>query len=61
MKEPYFVMLKHPQGEWFLPLVDDKDEIVQFKTVGDARAAAKTSSLGSEVGYKVFDFTQGYP
>lgn len=54
-------MLKHPQGEWFLPLVDDKDEIVQFKTVGDARAAAKTSSLGSEVGYKVFDFTQGYP
>jgi len=59
MKKPFFVMLRHPNGEYFLPLVGDDDELVQFATKAGARVAAETSSLGSEVGYEIFDFREG--
>jgi hypothetical protein len=59
MKKPYFVMLRHPNGEYFLPLVDDDNEIVQFSTKAGARVGAETSSLGSETGYEIFDFGDG--
>ena len=56
MTTPYFVMLRHPNGEYFLPLVDDDNEIMQFSSEDEARDGAKSSSLGSEIGYEVFNF-----
>ena len=56
MNKPYFVMLRHPNGEYLLPLIDDDYEMVQFETFEEAETAAEGSSLGSEVGYKVFNF-----
>jgi len=52
-------MLQHPNGEYILPLVDDENEIVQFATEEDARKGAESSSLGSEVGYEIFEFGEG--
>ena len=59
MEKPFFVMLQHPNGEYFLPLVDDNNEIVQFATEESAREGAKSSWMGSEIGYEIFDFQQG--
>lgn len=59
MKKPYFVMLMHPNGQWFLPLTDDKGETVQFATKNEAHNGAKSSCLGSETGYEIFDFREG--
>lgn len=59
MKKPYFVMLRHPNGEYFLPLVDDNNESVQFATQKEAHEGAKSSWLGSETGYEIFDFREG--
>jgi len=59
MKKPYFVMLTHPNGEYFMPLIDGDLELMQFQTEAEARAGAENTSLGSEVGYEVFDFMQG--
>lgn len=59
MEKPYFVMLRHPNGEYFLPLVDDFDESLQFETEIEAKDAANSSSLGSEVGFEIFDFRKG--
>ena len=59
MQEPYFVMLTHPSGEYFLPLTDENGEIEQFETQPDAMAGALSSSLGSEVGFEIFDFRKG--
>lgn len=55
MKKPYFVMLRHPNGEYILPLIDN-NEMVQFATEEAANNGAENSSLGSEVGYKIFEF-----
>ncbi len=52
-------MLRHPNGEYFLPLVDGNGECVQFSTQKEANDGAKNSSLGSEIGYEVFDFREG--
>jgi len=54
MNKPYFVMLRHPNGEYILPLVDDNNEMVQFSTEEDALNGAESSSLGSEVGFEAF-------
>jgi hypothetical protein len=59
MKKPYFVMLRHPNGEYFLPLTDDNEENMQFATQREAHEGAKSSSLGSDVGYEIFDFREG--
>ncbi len=59
MEKPYFVMLRHPGGEYFLPLVDDDDECIQFETAIAAHAGARDSSLGSDCGYEIFDFREG--
>jgi len=59
MKEPYFIMLRHPNGEYFMPLVDSRDDIMQFGTEQAAKKAALGSSLGFEVGFEVFDFRLG--
>jgi len=59
MKKPYFVMLRHPNGEYFLPLVDDDSEVVQFATADDAITGAQGSDLGHNVGFEVFDFSEG--
>jgi len=56
MKKPYFVMLRHPNGEFILPLVDEANEIIQFGSRSDAITGAESSSLGNEVGYEVFHF-----
>lgn len=55
MDKPYFVILKHPNAEYILALVDD-DGLIQFATKEDAKDAAKTSFLGDEIGYEIFDF-----
>jgi hypothetical protein len=52
-------MLRHPNGEYFLPLVDGENEVVQFEDEESAELAANGSSLGSEVGYEIFDFREG--
>jgi hypothetical protein len=59
MDKPFFVMLRHPNGEYFLPLVDDNYENMQFSTEDEARTAAESSLFGSETGYKIFDFYRG--
>ena len=59
MKKPYFVMLRHPNGEYFLPLNDENDENAQFATKEEAIAAAENNGMGSAVGYEVFDFREG--
>jgi len=56
MEKPFFVILKHPNGEYILPLVDERLELVQFASESEAIDGAKTSSLGDEIGYEVFDF-----
>ena len=52
-------MLRHPNGEYFLPLVDDDSEVVQFATADDAITGAQGSDLGHNVGFEVFDFSEG--
>ena len=52
-------MLKHPNDEYFLPLTDDDGENVQFSTISEAIKGAMSSSLGSEIGYEIFDFREG--
>ena len=59
MKRPYFVMLKHPNGEYFLPLVNDENEVIQFATEDEAKERAESTWMGSDVGYEIFDFQQG--
>lgn len=59
MKKPYFVMLRHPNGEYFLPLLDENDEIEQFSTADEAGKMAECTSLGCDVGYEVFSFNEG--
>jgi len=59
MKKPYFVMLRHPNGEYFLPLVDDNYELLQFESIGLAKSCAESSSLGHEFGYEIFNFFDG--
>lgn len=59
MKSPYFVMLKHPGGEYILPLVDDCNELMQYPSEKEAIEAAQNSWLGSEIGYSVFNFEEG--
>ncbi len=58
MKKPYFVILRHPNGEFILPLVDDNEDIVQFSTEENARKGAESSSLGAEVGYEIFGINE---
>lgn len=59
MKKPYFVMLRHPNGEYFMPLIDGDLELMQFSTEEEANDVAENTLLGNQVGYEVFDFRGG--
>lgn len=56
MKNPYFVILKHPNAEYIVPMTDEQGDICQFSSKKEAREGAESSFLGSEVGYEVFNF-----
>ena len=58
MNKPYYVMLEHPNGEYILPLVDGNNEIAQYADKDSAISGAESSSLGSKVGYKVFNYEE---
>ena len=55
MTKPFFVMLYHPnENIGFVPMLDENDDLARFVSVKEADSAAKTSLLGSEFGWEVF-------
>lgn len=60
MKEPFFVVVLHPNREYLVPCMDERGEsLLQFATRDEAEAYAKQTSFGSHFGYKVIDFENG--
>ena len=51
----YFVMLYHPSEKIrAVPLVDENENIVWFKTEKEALEVARNTGLGEAYGYEVF-------
>jgi hypothetical protein len=62
MKEPFFVIVRHPNREYLVPCMDERGEtILQFSTYAEAEDYAKQTSFGSHFGYEVFDFEGSAP
>ncbi len=47
-------MLNNQKASIFIPLVDDKGELLMFKTYKEAKEAARATLFGMEFGYEIF-------
>lgn len=60
IKGDYFVMLTTQTGSYTPLMAAGLDEIAKFKTVEEARKAAKNSVFGEVYGYAIFDIGDGW-
>lgn len=58
MKGDFFVMLTTQNGG-YTPLQDEVGELAKYETEKEAEAGAKSTVLGSEFGFEVFERGMG--
>jgi len=51
-------MVHTPDGG-YLPLMQNDEDIAKFDTENEAREGAKSSTLGEEFGYEIFEIGSG--
>ena len=55
MEKDFFVILNLPNGDYTYMTLDDDCNLAKYESKEEAEQAAKTSVLGYEFGYEIFE------